>query len=164
MADVDTSNASVRDDLEMLQQQIEQLQQEVTHKEEAYKRALADYHNVVRRSQEDRKVWTQMASRDLITDLLPTIDHLELALKHFSDASLKMIVGELQRVLEQHGVERMLVVGKMFDPETMEAIDVVSGTKDQVVSEQQAGYKLNGAVLRHAKVVVGGGETPTSEK
>lgn len=163
MADADQKTASVPSELEELQQKIAELEEQVTLKDEAYKRALADYHNVVRRAQEDRKVWTQMASRDLLTDLLPTLDHLEMALKHFQDASLKMIVGELQRVLSSHGVERLQVIGTSFDPETMEATEVVSGMKDEVVTEQQAGYKLNGTILRHAKVAVGGGETSTQE-
>jgi molecular chaperone GrpE len=141
-----------------LDQKLEQLQAEVAEKEEAHRRVLADYQNVVKRSQDEKRQWLQVAVGDLVSDLLPSFDHLQLAVAHFPDPSLKMIVGEMERVLQQHGLQKMETVGDPFDALTMEAVDTAPGEKDIVVSEQLAGYRLNGKVIRHAQVIVGNGE------
>jgi molecular chaperone GrpE (heat shock protein) len=89
---------------------------------------------------------------------VPSFDHLQLAVAHFPDPSLKMIVGEVERVLQQHGLQKMNVVGEKFDAQTMEAVDTSAGEKEIVTGEQLAGYTLNGKVIRHAQVIVGNGE------
>lgn len=139
------------------QAQLEEAQAARLQAEEAHKRALADYHNLQQRTQQERQIWMERASAELLADLLPTLDHLELALKHFSDPSLKMVASELLKTLERHGLERLPTVGQPFDPNTMEAIDTAAGEKDQVISEQRSGYRLGKSVLRHASVVVGTG-------
>lgn len=140
-----------------LDQQLEELQLLLVEKEEANRRILADYQNLVKRAQDEKRQWLQVAAGDLVGDLLPSFDHLQLAVTHFPDPSLKMIVGEIERVLSQHGLEKMKTVGESFDAQTMEAVDTAVGEKDQVVSEQLAGYRFNGKVIRHAQVVVGNG-------
>lgn len=141
---------------------VEELQAQLQEKDEAYRRVLADYQNVVKRAQEEKRQWLQVACQDLLSDLLPSLDHLHMAVSHFPDPSLKMIVGDLDRVLVQHGLEKMETLGQSFDAQTMEAVDVAAGEKDQVVAEQLAGFRLNGKVLRHAQVVVGNGEVEKS--
>lgn len=123
--------------------------------EEAYKRALADYQNLQFRTQQERAQLIKNAGSELLQDLLPTLDHLDLALKHFTDPSLQMVANELRKTLEQHGLQKIETIGQAFDPSTMEAVDTAPGTENQVVSEQRAGYKLGQAVIRHALVVVG---------
>jgi molecular chaperone GrpE len=140
-----------------LEQHIEQLQAALAEKEEAHRRVLADYQNVVKRAQEEKRQWLQVAAGDLVGDLLPSFDHLQLAVTHFPDPSLKMIVDEMERVFKQHGLQKMETVGKTFDAQTMEAVETVSGEKDVVVREQLVGYTLNGKVIRHAQVIVGNG-------
>ncbi len=142
----------------VLVEKITQLEEALQEKEEAHRRVLADYQNVVKRAQEEKRQWLQVAGGDLVSDLLPSLDHLQMAQTHFPDPSLKMIVGEIERVLESHGLQKMECVGKSFDAETMEAVEATSGPKDQVLQEQLAGYHFNGKVLRHAQVVVGAGE------
>lgn len=141
-----------------LDKQFEELQAALEQKEEAHRRVLADYQNVVKRAQDEKRQWLQVAAGDLVSDLLPSVDHLQLAMTHFPDPSLKMIVGEMERVLQQHGLERMKTVGETFDEQTMEAVETTAGKKDIVVAEQLAGYRFNGKVIRHAQVIVGNGE------
>lgn len=135
--------------------ELAQLQQLVNEKEEAHKRVLADYQNLLRRSAEEKKALIASANQNILTDLLPTLDHLELAMQHFSDSSLQMIVGDFKKTLENYGLRRIETVGKAFDPQTMEAVDTEPGEEGKVVKEQRAGYWLNDNVLRHAEVVVG---------
>ncbi len=135
--------------------QVLELQALVIEKDEAHKRVLADYQNLLHRSAEEKKVLIASANRTMMSDLLPTLDHLELAMTHFEDSSLQMIVSGLRKTLENYGLRRIETVGLKFDPHTMEAVDTASGEEGIVVREQRAGYRLQDTVLRHAEVVVG---------
>jgi len=140
-----------------LQSELEALQQQVQEKEELYRRALADYRNLQAQTQQEKIRLIQMASAGLMEEMLPTLDHLEMALQHFKDPSLQMIADQLLQVLQSHGLARIEVAGQPFDHLTMEAVDTAAGEKDVVVALRRQGYRLNGNVLRHAQVVVGDG-------
>ncbi|HZB76139.1 MAG TPA: nucleotide exchange factor GrpE, partial [Solirubrobacteraceae bacterium] len=68
-----------------------------------------------------------------------------------------MIGDELMTALERAGVQRFSPEGEPFDPAEHEAMaqrpveDTESGT---VVEVYQQGYRINGSVLRPARVVV----------
>jgi molecular chaperone GrpE len=144
-----------------LAEQVQALQQQVAEKEEAYRRALADYRNLQQQTQQDRARLIQMAGEQVLSDLLPTLDHIEMALKFVKDEaifrSLELIQGSLLEVVKKHGLERLPVVNQAFDLTTMEAIDTAPGPKNQVVDVYRQGYRLQGNVIRHAQVVVGDG-------
>ena len=136
--------------------QLEKTKEQLSAKEEAYKRALADYQNLLNRFNQDKIRLTQMAAADLMIDLLPILDHLNLAVDHLGDDSVKMIRDELLVVLEKHGVQALPIkVNDNFDHEKMEVVETVDGQDGQVVTIYQPGYQLNGQVIRHAKVAVG---------
>ena len=46
--------------------------------------------------------------------------------------------------------------GEEFNPELMEAIEIIEGPKNKVMEVSRKGYLLEGKVLRIAKVKVGG--------
>lgn len=137
---------------------------EIQKLEESLRRALADYANLERRMQSERLSVKAQACRDLMQDLLPTLDNLNRMADHSPDPALGMITSELQRTLSRHGLERLWARNKPFDPQTMEAVGTSEGEKDVAVREESAGYVLNGEVLRHARVLVGTGQTETKEK
>jgi len=140
-----------------VQEQIAGLQQQVQEREELYRRALADYRNLQQQTQQEKIRLIQMASAGLMEEMLPTLDHLEMAMQHFKDPSLQMIADQLMQVLQAHGMTRIEAVGQPFDHLTMEAVDTAAGEKDVVVALRRHGYRLNGNVLRHAQVIVGDG-------
>lgn len=84
------------------------------------------------------------------------------ASKHLTDlhAGLMMTEGILMSTLKKHGIERFDPLegeGRRFDPNTDEAtfFAKVDGKQDgEVFFTQSKGYKLNGRVLRAAKVGV----------
>jgi molecular chaperone GrpE len=68
-----------------------------------------------------------------------------------------MSVQRLERALQQHGLEPLVCVGQPFDPETMEAVEVIAEparTSTQVIEEVRRGYLLRGRVFRYAQVKV----------
>src|SRR5262249_38299695 len=72
-------------------------------------------------------------------------------------AGLTMGLQRLERVMRHHGLEPIPAVGRSFDAEIMEAVEVTvdSGCPaGEVVDELRRGYLWNGAVFRFAQVRV----------
>ncbi len=122
-----------------------------------YLRALADYQNLVKRTDLEKQEVRLYATAQFLTKLLPVVDTLELAQKHVQNEGLALALKELYAVLTQYGVEKIEVVGRPFDPHVMECIEVVDGKKDHVVKILTDGYRMHDKLLRPSKVQVGGG-------
>lgn len=84
-----------------------------------------------------------------------TEDQQDLANLH---EGLKMTENILMNTLKKHGLERFDPVGEKFNPNEHEALFMDANQKDKenntVFYVQQKGFKLNGRVLRAAKVGV----------
>lgn len=120
-------------------------------------RALADYDNLSKRVERERQEIGKIASVGVIIKLLPVLDNLEAAQRHLQDQGLAIAIGEFVNVLKDEGLSMIRPeVGDDFDEQKMEAVEVVQGDKDNVVSEVVlAGWKFtDGTVVRHAKVKV----------
>ena len=68
-----------------------------------------------------------------------------------------MSVQRIERVLVQHGLEPILAAGQTFDPERMEALELVRDTgrpTGEVAEEVRRGYLWHGKVFRFAQVRV----------
>lgn len=123
--------------------------------EDQLKRALADYRNLERRVEEERKLLTQLSSVILVEKLLPILDNLENAQAHLKDEGLEMVIKQFRSVLATEGIEEIEAQGAQFDPHLHEAVEVVEGPDEgRVVKVQTKGYKINDKVIRPAKVVV----------
>ncbi len=125
--------------------------------EEKWKRALADYRNLEKRVKREKEDFVKFASARLIDKLLSVLDSLEKAVEHLNDKGLKLVLDQFRAILKSEGVEEIKVKGEQFDPETMDATEIVKGKKDIVAEVTLKGYKLNNKILRPAKVKVGGG-------
>jgi molecular chaperone GrpE len=130
---------------------------EIANLKSSLARALADYANLERRFASDSSSVIKFATASLLTKILEIRDHLAMAAQNSQDASLKMILGSLDKVIADEGAKEVDVTG-VFDPATMECQDLVPGPKDQVIQVIRPGYKLHDRVLRSARVSVGNGE------
>src|SRR3990167_3281630 len=81
--------------------------------EEQLKRALADYQNLERRVEEERKLLGQLSSAILIEKFLPVLDNLENAKKHLDDQGLEMVINQFKDILKTEGVEEIVAEGKI---------------------------------------------------
>jgi len=134
-------------------------EEEVESAEQKYLRALADYQNLLKQTAKDREEFVRYAASDFLQDILPVYDHLKMSLAGLSEEEAKSpwaigvrhVLKQFKDILESRGVEEIKTVGEKFDHDLMEAID---GTGETVKQEIMPGYKLNGKVIRHAKVIV----------
>jgi molecular chaperone GrpE len=133
--------------------ELEELQRQLAEVQEKEKRALADYQNLVRRNQQERTKLVQLANRDLIEALLQPLEHLELAVTQTKDSGVKMVLEQLKQTLTAFGLEEIEVEGQEFDVETMEAVEN-DGRGNKVSKVLRKGYRFNGVVIQHAKVVL----------
>lgn len=135
--------------------EVEKLTEQLAISEAKYRRALADYQNLERQVREDQSRFAKIATQMFVEQMLTPFDHLEMAAKHLKDKGLDMVVGQFKQLFESQGLKELKVLGKKFDPKNMEAVDSREGKEDEVLEVVQAGYELNGVVVRPAQVIVG---------
>jgi molecular chaperone GrpE len=132
---------------------------------ELAQRTRADFENYRKRVAKETSDALARGKAELARSLLPAIDNLERALEAGEDASahgalvegVAMVRDELHSRLEGAGVESFDPTGERFDPQLHEALSTqpAEGTESGTVIETvERGYRLNGQVLRPAKVVV----------
>ena len=123
-----------------------------------WKRALADYANLEKRIEKEKHHFIKFSNAQLLKKLLPILDDLELCENHLKDQGLTMILNKLKEILKSEGVEEIKTQGEEFNPEIMEAMEIIEGPKNKVIEVVSKGYLLEGKILRVAKVEVGGGK------
>jgi len=141
--------------IKQLQDEVVKYQQEMLAWKDKYLRALADYQNFEKRVNNDKDELRKTANQFFIMRLLPFLDNLERAETFVKNKNLQVVKEEFVKLLHQEGIEEVVVLGKEFDPYLAEAIDVVSGEKDNIVIEVvRKGYKFQGRLIRPAQVKV----------
>lgn len=120
-----------------------------------YLRALADYQNLEKRSEDRVSEVRKYSAEIILMRLLPIVDTFSKVKEHVNDQGLELAIKELTSVLTEHGVEKIDVVGRQFDPMEMDCVEVVPGHDNEVVEEIMSGYRYSGKVLRVARVKVG---------
>lgn len=134
---------------------VEELEKKIAELDNNWKRALADYKNLERRTIEDREAFVNYSNETLIRSLLPVMDNLEMLEKHSKDEGLGMIIKDFKQLLKNEGIEETTAEGNMFDPETMDAVEILEGDENKVIEMVSKGYFLKGKLLRPARVKVG---------
>ncbi|MFA6394070.1 MAG: nucleotide exchange factor GrpE [Patescibacteria group bacterium] len=140
--------------------------------EDKYKRALADYQNLLKRTAEEKKECARYANENLLLEILPVYDNLKLALKHAACAEenggekkdngiekgIEHVIRQFKNILEAEGIKEIETAGKKYDHAVMEAIGhkaTDDKARDGLVAENlKPGYTLNGRVIIPARVIV----------
>jgi molecular chaperone GrpE len=137
---------------------------EVQEMNNKYLRLYAEFENYKKRVNRDKEEIIKYGNENLLYDLLPFIDHLDLALKHASnDVSSGLVQGveitlkELRKTLEKFGLTEIEAEGKPFDPMVHHAMSQVEREdidENIVVEDFRKGYMLKDKVLRPSLVAV----------
>ncbi|OGE10229.1 nucleotide exchange factor GrpE [Candidatus Curtissbacteria bacterium RIFCSPLOWO2_01_FULL_42_26] len=140
---------------EAKKQSIDQVSARNTQLEDMLKRTLADYQNLERRIEEERKQLSKLSSLLLIEKLLPILDNLENAQMHLSDEGLKIVIKQFKDILISEGLQEINAENAQFDPNFHEAVEIKEGAMDnKIVKILTKGYTIDGKTIRPAKVVV----------
>ena len=126
-------------------------------------RTQADFENYRRRMAKEQAAAGARAKAALLRELLPVVDNLERALASAEEAEqglahgVGLVLAELVGALERSGIESFEPAGEPFDPTVHEALSTRAedGSEVGVVLDVvEKGYRLDGTVLRPARVVV----------
>ncbi|MCR4279248.1 MAG: nucleotide exchange factor GrpE [Candidatus Zambryskibacteria bacterium] len=125
---------------------------------DGWQRSQADFTNIRKRDEEAKVEFLKFANADLVSQLLPVLDSLELSLPH-GNKELEVIYKQLLSVLKSNGFEESNPVGERFDPRLHESIGTIPTDKSEddhkILEVVQKGYILQGKIIRPAKVRIG---------
>ena len=131
-----------------------------------YLRLYSEFDNYRKRTAKEKIDLLATASEGVIKDVLPVLDDFERALqnmeKNGNEADMQgvtLIFNKLKNTLKSKGLEEIEAKGTEFNTDEHEALTMIPAPeedkKGKVLDVIQKGYKLNGKVIRFARVVVG---------
>jgi molecular chaperone GrpE len=117
-------------------------------------RALADYANLQKRNDEEKKMYFELATVNLLTKFFPLLSNLEKAFEATKDPGVGLVLKQFTDLLTSEGLKEIDSNGD-FDPHFHEAVTSEARDEDgKVLKVLEKGYTLNGKVVKAAKVVV----------
>jgi molecular chaperone GrpE len=140
--------------------------QELLLMKDRYARLMADFDNFRKRQTREREDLIKRANEDLLSNLLPVLDHLELALAQTTDpaspfvAGVKMVYDQFTALLDRYGMKPLDAKGEPFDPTYHEALSQMCSDTvpaNSVIDQFRRGWLLNGHLVRPAQVIVSSG-------
>jgi len=145
-----------------LEHDINELQRKASERDEYLslaQRTQADFENYRKRVARDVSSAEARGVAKLAKELLPALDNLTRALQadQLDADGLQLVRSEFEAALARLGIESFSPQGEPFDPNFHEAMakQPVEGADPGTVAEvYQAGYRIDGVVLRPARVVV----------
>lgn len=133
---------------------------------DTYLRLYSEFDNYRKRTAKEKLELSATASAGVLKDLLPVLDDFERAIqnmeKNGNEADLQgvtLIYNKLKSTLQKKGLEEIVAIDCDFNTDEHEALTMIpapdESKKGKVIDVIQKGYKLNGTVIRFARVVVG---------
>jgi len=149
-------------EIEDLKKKLEECERQRDEYLAGWQRARADFSNYRKDEALRFEEMARFASENLIKDLIPVLDSFDLGIATLEksgnvDKGIYMIRAKLEDVLKEHGLEKIKIeIGKPLNPEIAEAIIEAESEEEPgiVLEEIEPGYKLNGKVIRPARVKV----------
>lgn len=132
---------------------------------QGWQRSRADLLNYKKEEMERIGELLKYAGEEFILKILPLLDNFEMAERKMPDnlkaeenvKGILRIKTQLQDFLKNQGLEEIKSIGEKFDPnfhEAVEQVEVKDKESGTILEEIQKGYKINGHLLRPAKVKV----------
>lgn len=154
------------ENIEVKEEKADNFEEKFNELNDKYLRLYSEYDNYRKRTANEKIELIKTAAESTIIALLPILDDFERALPTMEKSEDKthyegvmLIYNKLKRTLEQKGLEEIKATGEPFNTDEHEALTQIPAPsedmKDKVIDVVQKGYKLNGKVIRYARVVVG---------
>jgi molecular chaperone GrpE len=153
--------------IQELAQAIDALEDDKLEITNQLKKALADYQNLEKNTEKLTRLRFLQTKKNLAEGIIPIIDSLTIALDSKEDLELSdkvkawvdgisASIDNLEKVLKDMGLTKFKPEkGDKFDSDIHEAVTIVKkGKKDHIFDILQPGYRLDGVLIRPARVVV----------
>ena len=155
---------STQEDSKEIKEQLEKKNNEANEYLDRLQRMMAEFDNFKKRTAKEKEMIYSDAVSDIMTNLLPVIDNLELALGSCNVEDLtsvingvKMIQKQFKDLLQNYGISEIEAVNQDFNPIIHDAVIHVEDEnvgEGVVIEELRKGYKCGDKVLRHSMVKV----------
>lgn len=130
-------------------------------------RLKAEFDNFRKRMLREQSDFLNLATQEIIKEILPVVDNFERALAHDVEdghlddykGGMQLVYNQLIDALAKEGLTSEEPVGEPFDPakhEAMMQVESEEHPEGTVVAVLDKGYLLKGRVIRPAKVTVAG--------
>ena len=151
---------AAKKELESVQSALEKEKEENGAQNDRYLRMMAEYDNFRKRATAEKDAAYTAALSDVIAEILPVIDTLELALRYGTEGEqmakgVQMTLAKFTETLEKLGVCE--IETETFDPNFHSAVMHVEDDafgEGQIVEVFQKGYKKGEKIIRYAMVKV----------
>ncbi len=149
----------------------EKLKKAIAEKQEyldGWQRAKADFVNIRKRDEEEKREFRKFPTENIIAELVPVLESFEMARANKAaweaiDKNWRMgveyIQTQLLKTLSDNGLQEIDPLNQKFDPSRDEAVSY-EPTDDQmkdhvIIDVIQKGYSLNGKIIKAPRVKVG---------
>ena len=140
-----------------------------------WQRTLADFDNYKKRTEADKKNWTDQAKIEMLGKILPLLDNLTLMANHTPDElkenswvkGVDIVVGQIESTLLEEGISQIKPnENDKFDPTFHEAVSMIPSDFDEgnIVKINKPGYKIGEKVIRTSQVIVSSGKLINKEE
>lgn len=161
-------NATLNDKIKKLREELKVCQTDKTEYLAGWQRAKADYLNLKRQSEEDKKLTSQWVKEGILSDLLTIADSFELAFGNKEAweqtpenwrKGIEYIYNQLQTIFRDHHLQEINPkIGTKFNPQEQDPLGTTETSKqeedDEISEIIKKGYKLNEKIIRPASVKV----------
>ena len=145
-----------------------ELEKQAAQLKDALVRSLADAENLKKRHEKDLESTAKYASAKLLKDLIEPYEQLFMAMQFSNDLAekeeakplingLQMTQKAFEKALEINGLNRIYPINEPFNHDLHQAISQVKQegiVPNVVLNVVQAGFTLNGRIIKPAMVVV----------
>jgi molecular chaperone GrpE len=152
-------------EINKLKKSLEEKQKQADEYKAEYLRSVAEYQTLRNRIEKEKSEYINYGKAKILDRNIGIYDIFEQAMISVRAGQdiksikigLDMIYNEFSKMLKEEGVEKIDCLNKKFDPNICEALEQV---EDDTVEEgiilaiYQNGYKLNGKLMRPARVKV----------
>ncbi|HTS83257.1 MAG TPA: nucleotide exchange factor GrpE [Myxococcaceae bacterium] len=158
-----SAEAPAPDEVTRLRTELEAARRRVDELARGIQDVMRDRDEFKQRIQRERDRLLEVEKGQVALALIEAVDELDHSLaaddgSQFAQG-VRLIRDKLLQKLQANGIERLDLVGRPYDPNAAEAVDMelVSSPAqaDRVLSEQRAGYAQRGRVIRPGRVKVG---------
>ncbi|MHB1679073.1 MAG: nucleotide exchange factor GrpE [bacterium] len=166
-----SSLSEARESLNYIRNAFRNLKKEFDELNEKYFKILADSENFRKRISREKEESLKYSNENLVKDLLPILDYLDLAINHSAsyidnDTSgnlkifvdgVKMADNEFIKVLSNHGVKIIETENKNFDPNFHEVVEMVKDSAEpegKIIEEKRKGYIYKDRLLRPSLICI----------
>lgn len=137
------------------------LEEKVLEYVQLAQRLQADFDNYRKHATEQIADAKYNGQIDAITEFIPVLDSFKSAKSMIKDEKLlegfNMIENQILNAFTKLGVEKINTEGQLFDPQQHNALAIQSipDLEDgAIITEYQAGYKINDKIIRYSQVIV----------